>query len=329
MGSYLAATGVRISHIFSSDLQRAFKTAEAIRLAQPSLSNTVTQLHLLREQDFGFYEGKHFHERPKGGDKSGREAHQEAHLNPEGFRDVESKHSMIARVEAFLDGHLVSLLSCVADDETIAVVAHGIILNYLWRGILVRFEPGNVSVVAGVLAGGNGMGLEYLGSWSNTGYLDLEVRSKVLPGPSLPATGIASTSAIEQSKSGSEALPLPSAKPVWSSSSLLVTGAESSWTIEQPIAIASLPKTEQVPDPTLPDGSASLSQTQSAIPGSAIAPAVVAIPQKLPNMSLAVRAVNGQKHLKGLKKTRGGIGSSRYDETQKTMDTFFKKQKLG
>jgi hypothetical protein len=46
-------------------------------------------------------------------------------------------------------------------------------------------------------------------------------------------------------------------------------------------------------------------------------------------MSLVVKAVNSQEHLKGLKKTRGGIGSSKHDEKQKTMDSFFKRQKLG
>lgn len=39
---------------------------------------------------------------------------------------------------------------------------------------------------------------------------------------------------------------------------------------------------------------------------------------------LHVKAVNATHHLKGLKKTRGGIGSAKFDTKQKTMDSFFK-----
>ena len=41
---------------------------------------------------------------------------------------------------------------------------------------------------------------------------------------------------------------------------------------------------------------------------------------------MAVRAVNCKEHLKGLKRTGGNIGSSKHDESQKSIDTFFKKK---
>jgi hypothetical protein len=40
-----------------------------------------------------------------------------------------------------------------------------------------------------------------------------------------------------------------------------------------------------------------------------------------------IRAVNAQFHLQGVKRARGGIGSARYDEGQKSLDSFFKRAK--
>jgi len=51
-------------------------------------------------------------------------------------------------------------------------------------------------------------------------------------------------------------------------------------------------------------------------------------PRGLGELSLVVKAVNSQEHLKGLKKTRGGIGSLKHDSNQKTVDSFFKKRRL-
>ena len=45
--------------------------------------------------------------------------------------------------------------------------------------------------------------------------------------------------------------------------------------------------------------------------------------------NMVIRKVNGKDHLKGLKRTGGGVGSSQFDEGQKKIETFFKKQKVG
>ncbi|KAJ0164687.1 putative phosphoglycerate mutase GpmB [Colletotrichum tanaceti] len=42
-----------------------------------------------------------------------------------------------------------------------------------------------------------------------------------------------------------------------------------------------------------------------------------------PRLSLETVAVNCTEHLAGLKKTRGGIGSAKFDEKQKTISSFF------
>jgi broad specificity phosphatase PhoE len=300
LGAYLAEKDLNISHIFSSDLQRAYKTAEAIRVAQSPTPSATTKLELLREQDFGFYEGKHFYERPKEGNKSGKEAHLGSYRNEEGFVDVESKESMKIRVNTFIDTHLLGLLGEVPIERGIAVVAHGVILTYLWRAILRRFHPTKVIVASGAQEAEPGFSLEYLGGWSNTGYLDLDLR----PG-AMVTVEYSTPPAVTESSFSVETLQLPPQRHVVSATDH-----------------ASNPD----PSSTTPSsGSSTIPQNPAPIP-----PAAAKIPPlpKLLNMSLVVKAVNSQEHLKGLKKTRGGIGSLKHDESQKTMDSFFKKRRI-
>ncbi|KAJ8115566.1 hypothetical protein OPT61_g2813 [Boeremia exigua] len=42
-----------------------------------------------------------------------------------------------------------------------------------------------------------------------------------------------------------------------------------------------------------------------------------------------VVTVNGKDHLRGLKRTRGGVGSSRHDASQSGIESFFKRRKVG
>jgi hypothetical protein len=42
----------------------------------------------------------------------------------------------------------------------------------------------------------------------------------------------------------------------------------------------------------------------------------------------SIETVNGRDHLQSLKRTRGGVGSSRHDSSQKNIDSFFKKRKV-
>ncbi|KAJ8059742.1 hypothetical protein OCU04_011386 [Sclerotinia nivalis] len=262
LGTHLAAS--KVSKIFSSDLQRAVKTAEAIRTAQDNgTSLEVTKLELLREQDFGHYEKKPFHERSKDSNKTGKEIHSEAYRGDPGFKDVESKESMKRRMETFVKEHLMHLLGINdsnLDDYTIAIVAHGIILGHLWRVILRQFNPKNVSI--GPDVPNPEQGLEYLGGWSNTGYLELVIKS--IPDVSPAKVGLVPPVLDEQSND---------------QTSVKLSNHD-------------LDNVEVI-------------------------------------MSLVVKSVNNQDHLKGLKKTRGGLGSLKHDSTQRTMDSFFKKRKLG
>lgn len=51
--------------------------------------------------------------------------------------------------------------------------------------------------------------------------------------------------------------------------------------------------------------------------------ATTAKPPRWPNLRISVATVNNIEHLAGLKKTRGGIGSSQFDAKQKTLTSFF------
>ena len=141
---------------------------------------SVVEDVLLREQDFGFYEGKPFYVRDTTSPKSGKDNHRSQHVNGPDFQDVESKESMRKRADEFVESNLVPLL-CQAgtpSEPNIAIFSHGIILNHLWRSVLSLFGRSTVSLTPGISVGNAGSTpLEYLGGWSNTGYLELEVYS--------------------------------------------------------------------------------------------------------------------------------------------------------
>jgi hypothetical protein len=204
---------------------------------------------------------------------------------------------MRARVETFIDAHLVQFMHEVEEDTSVAVVAHGIILSHLWRAILKRFHP-FVTVGPDVQSKAPGFSLEYLGGWSNTGYLDLEVKRRA-------------GSSHETSK------PCVNAG----------TSAEIS-TAPDPI----LPNSSE-PEDSMPRGPSASSPLLSHKPTTIVqlpldASLAPSPPRSIKELQLVVKAVNSQEHLKHLKKTRGGIGSLKHDSNQKTVDSFFKKRKL-
>jgi broad specificity phosphatase PhoE len=49
----------------------------------------------------------------------------------------------------------------------------------------------------------------------------------------------------------------------------------------------------------------------------------------LTGWTTSILAVNSKSHLVGLKRTGGGVGSSRHDDKQKSIESFFKRRKVG
>ena len=244
LGQHFSKQGIKLTHLFSSKLVRAVKTAELIRVAQED-EETVDfrQLECLREQDFGFYEGKPFHARTTGGSKSGKDDHRDKHKDDPEFQDVESKESMKQRCEEFMQQSLQPLLDSHAYSRPriIAIVSHGILLSTLWKVLLSQQQPESVTIVPEVRSLlGPENSLEHLGGWSNTGYLDLDY---------------------------------------------IVTA-------------------QHAPDDH----------------GTQYVDASV--------QRLRVNGVNKRDHLNALKRTRGGVGSAKHDDSQRSLDTFFKKPRV-
>lgn len=154
-------------HLFSSNLQRAVKTAEAIRdelKEKPDLQ----QLAELREKDFGSGEGQSFASGAKGRDER-------PHVG------AETAQAMRVRADRFLEEHLLPLVPSTSQGGNISVVlvAHGLILSSLFKCLYDHLSPGSISVAPEATANGypfsstkSKSDLVVLPSWSNTGYLE-------------------------------------------------------------------------------------------------------------------------------------------------------------
>lgn len=267
LGHYFAQTGLRFTHIFSSDLQRAYQTAVAIQSAQSSLQNSgkfegleIQKLPLLREQDFGSFEGKPFHARLGGSNLSGKDIYRSRQISNPVFKDVESKESMVQRMDGFVQDYLSPLLYTETSElnPIVCIISHGIILSYLWRCLLKIFPRQSVILASGTVTANRGFVLlEHLGGWSNTGYLELDIHK--------------------------------------SSAKLETSFAEPRMWLSGPKHLSTV--TGRVPT--------------------------------MSHLKMTIKTVNGQDHLRSLKRTRGGLGSSKYDEGQKKIESFFKKTTVG
>jgi Histidine phosphatase superfamily (branch 1) len=130
-------------------------------------------LEILREQDFGSFECQSWASRSAAkGPRSGNPVSSaRSHFKPK-----ETHESMTARMNTFLDDIIHPILATDSGPEsTLAVVSHGIILSFLWRALLQRFGPRSVALGPGISALAGNKPLEYLPTWSNTGYLELEI----------------------------------------------------------------------------------------------------------------------------------------------------------
>lgn len=258
------------------------------------------RLASLREQDFGFYEGKPFHARSRNSNKTSRDEHHSQHKNEVGFKDVESKDSMILRANDFLEKHLLPLLGAESREieHVVAVVSHGIMLSTMWRCLLKRLGSRTVSFAPGVQPPGTATVLEYIGAWSNTGYLQLHI-SKTDGWARCEKNDRATVPPNYTQESG---IPVPVSTEQGPTSGHMQCPTTATVTLDGDAQVAIRP-TNPATDSTQTD--------------------------VLNGWQMIIQTINGREHLKGVKRTGGGVGSSQYDQEQKTIDTFFKKQKTG
>lgn len=178
LGQYFAEQGTQLTHIFASDLSRAYLTAKALADAQaekwPASDLEVVKLSLLREQDFGSLEGTPWASRRENGyERSSK------HFDDENFVPKETHQSMRLRAESFWDDHILPLLALNHDrGPCIAVVSHGLFLSMLWPSFLERLGPDSIMLGPGISSDTAGRPLHYLPAWSNTGFLELDMIPK-------------------------------------------------------------------------------------------------------------------------------------------------------
>lgn len=173
LGEHFVSQELQFSAIFSSDLQRAKMTAEAIRDAQAKATVDdqravdVIALPLLREQDFGSLECVPW------ASKAGSSVVYPDPTHPD-FKPKETPAAMQQRAQEFLDDFLTPLLYLdTFETENIAVVSHGLFLGALWKNLLGRMSSNSVTLAPELSLPGGTRPLEYLPGWSNTGYLEL------------------------------------------------------------------------------------------------------------------------------------------------------------
>ena len=277
----------------------------------------IVRCQALMEQDFGFYEGKPFYARPREGNSTGKLAHQMEHGNDPGFVPPESKESMATRADSFLDEHLLPLFSDEdsGSERVIAIVSHGMLLSTLWRCLLRRLPAKSVSVAPDILASKPFVDLEHLGGWTNTGYLELQLIKRLSSAPTMAETGHVS------------ALAEPSKVETGSSSAFTDSEKNSvNTTHDTTIAKDSL---ESTTDSDLQQTSGPWARPSGQLSPSAsnlISPQIVKV---LGEWTTTIIIINEQAHLRGLKRTGGGVGSAKFEEGQKTIETFFKRRKVG
>ncbi|GAB0136287.1 hypothetical protein EsDP_00004593 [Epichloe bromicola] len=163
LASGLVESELDIRHVFSSPLQRAAKTAEAICDARNDGHGAADDMlraipvSELREKHFGNWEGVKY---------------APASTVPRPAQmDAETPESMRSRANFFLDHHLwpvlAETLSTDSDKACVIVVSHGILLGALTRALAEKLARGSSLNASFAQLSSSRI------AWSNTGYLDI------------------------------------------------------------------------------------------------------------------------------------------------------------
>lgn len=166
---------LKFTHIFASDLQRASRTAQAIVDAHNTAHEDATIekicLPLIREQDFGSFELLTWN-------RSEEVRANDPKPEDEDFKPKETADAMRLRAKEFLQDYIFLLLAIDDDQECcIAVVSHGLFLGALWRELLLNFQTSAISLAPDVIPPSSTRPLEYSASWTNTGVLEILVKT--------------------------------------------------------------------------------------------------------------------------------------------------------
>ncbi|KAM3527262.1 hypothetical protein MY4038_006421 [Beauveria bassiana] len=169
LGGHLAArfpSSVRA--VFTSDLQRAARTAAAVRGVCGGERVPLHTTPLLRERHFGSLEGV---------------ACRASRVHVDDVAETAS--SMRARARRFLDEMLLPLLRLRrsrAEDDVVVVVAHGLFLPKLYACLLERVPWQSLTLDQELLMSYPGAPPPLQPWWSNTAYLECTVMPDAITG---------------------------------------------------------------------------------------------------------------------------------------------------
>lgn len=116
-----------IQAIYSSDLERAYETANSIRLSHPALlGNPPKQIKALRERHFGMFEGKTWAEIETGWHEQAlRWRQRDVDFAPEGGENLLQFQTRISEI--------TDQLAAQHTGQQIVLVAHGGVMDVLYR----------------------------------------------------------------------------------------------------------------------------------------------------------------------------------------------------
>lgn len=253
----------------------------------------VVQLRILMEQDFGDLEGKKWSDMQAELQKKRKIA------------AIETKEAMGQRADVFLDQWLLPLLEQdeLDSDLTVAVVSHGIFLSTLWKRLLRRLPARSISLSSDLQSIAR-PSLEHLGGWSNTGYLELLMTRHAAEVISL-----------------ADITPSPTSKP---DDVIGVVDAPQNL-VDEAVSGTHVSTSSITDDAKLREEAADA--VASSAPPAPTTPRAMGQRMTLEWVT-TILTINGKDHLKGLKRTGGGVGSSRYDTSQMGIDSFFKRRKV-
>lgn len=168
---------ISFTRVFSSDLDRASRTAEL--LCQQQLGAKRQRLApvstpALREQQLSAsLEGTRWHSGAPASSISRPDA-----LRGGGepvYSQEESLESMMARADAFLREHILPLMAENSfDEDVVAIVGHGIMLQALWLSLSSLFDAKDRHY--GPEIDRAHLSDRAMPVWSNTGYMELDIR---------------------------------------------------------------------------------------------------------------------------------------------------------
>jgi broad specificity phosphatase PhoE len=295
LGDYLARNGVRFTHIFASPLSRAYKTAEAVWKAQSSsfkddLAGEIPSI--VKVPEIIERDFGYYEGKPfssrPGSHRYTGNVNTDKTHEQPGFVDIESEESMAMRIDTFQNDRILPLFNEDSKDSELIV-----------------------AVVS------HGMLLTHF--WRR---LLLRLPRKSLTIAS-EITATRDNIVLEHiggwSNTGYMELTIRRGEDSDRANAIyqkLRTSSESA-------SVATLPT--PVPPP--------LEQKKAEV---SVAPATSyekslgsnTNSQSLDGYSTTILAIDSKIHLLGLKRQRGGIGSLAHDESQRTLDAFFKKPKL-